>query len=137
MPLPYRTIITINNQLDTDLYDFDPKIQTGYIYGVLPDFIRSGTEQSVCVRAPSSFAGSSGAIMCRTYNHDKKRDEKLAFEFKCVNEEANFVKFSNSMPEQIGVKIDPYTPTDHPLYGKCRSALRVHVSVDRFKANTC
>ncbi|KAH8699261.1 hypothetical protein BGW36DRAFT_358762 [Talaromyces proteolyticus] len=117
MPLAYRTILTINNYLDTDLHDVDTKIRSGTICSVLPDLIKAGTQQEICICAPSHFAGSSGAILYKTYNHAKQCDEKLAFEFKCVNEEANFVKFSSSMPEQIGIRIDPYTPTDHPLYG--------------------
>ncbi|OKL61592.1 hypothetical protein UA08_03165 [Talaromyces atroroseus] len=116
MPIAYRTILTINNHLKTDLYDGDPKLQAGSIDGVMPDYIRSGTQQTVYISASGSFAGSSGAILYKTHNSARDREEKLAFEFKCVNEEANFVKFSSSMPNQLGVKVDPYTPTDHPLY---------------------
>lgn len=119
MPIAYRTILTINNQLGSDLYDADPRIKFGSIDGVLPDYIRTGTQQTVFISTPSSFAGSRGSLIYITHNNKKDCEEKLVFDFKCVEGEADYVRFSSTMPNQSRVLVDPYEATDHPLYGEC------------------
>ncbi|EED22428.1 hypothetical protein TSTA_096770 [Talaromyces stipitatus ATCC 10500] len=135
MPIAYRTILTINNHLGSDLYDADPRIAIGSVDGVLPDYIRTGTQQTVFISAPGSFAGSKGSIIYITHNSKKDREEKLAFDFKCVEGEADYVRFSSTMPNQLRALVDPYEATDHPLYGfedlwMLRKSLRSSAWVD-------
>ena len=126
MPVAYRTILTINNQLGSDLYDADPRIKSGSIDGVLPYYIRTGTTKTVFISTPSSFAGSMGSLIYLTHNNIQNCEAKLVFDFKCVEGEANYVRFSSTMPNQLRVLVDPYDATDHPLYGtylKCSCLL--------------
>lgn len=118
MPIAYRTILTINNQLGSDLYHADPRIQVGFIDGVLPDYIRNGSQQTVFISTPGSFAGSQGSLIYLTHNNKQDCDAKLVFDFKCVEGEASYVRFSSTMPNQLRVLVDPYEATDHPLYGE-------------------
>lgn len=119
MPIAYRTILTIDNQLGSDLYDADPRIKIGSIDGVLPDYIRTGTRQTIFICTPSSFAGSQGSLIYLTHNNKQNCEAKLLFDFKCVEGEADYVRFSSTMPNQLRALVDPYEATDHPLYGEC------------------
>ncbi|KAF3394826.1 hypothetical protein DPV78_009290 [Talaromyces pinophilus] len=125
MPIAYRTILTINNQLGSDLYDADPRIKIGSIDGVLPDYIRTGTQQTIFICTPSSFAGSQGSLIYLTRNNKQDCEAKLVFDFKCVQGEAGYVRFSSTMPNQLRVLVDPYEATDHPLYGECLESVAV------------
>lgn len=118
MPVAYRTILTIDNRLGSDLYDADPQIKIGRVDGVLPDYVRTGTRQTVLISTPRFFAGSQGALVYLTHNMKKNREEKLVFEFKCIENEVDYVKFTSTMPNQLRVVVDHYEPTDHPLYGE-------------------
>lgn len=125
MPIAYRTILTINNQLGSDLYDANPRIKFGSIDGVLPDYIRTGTRQTIFICTPSSFAGSQGSVIYLTHNNKQNCEAKLVFDFKCVEGEADYVKFSSTMPNQMRALVDPYEATDHPLYGECADVVAV------------
>ncbi|QKX61500.1 uncharacterized protein TRUGW13939_08651 [Talaromyces rugulosus] len=117
MPTSYNTVISVTNNLKTDLRDGRLAISKGSTSQNIPTLIAGGNTREIVVEGTdieNEIHGSEGTLSYLAQAGDA--DERIAFNFKCNNSEDNRVEMDCKKDDYFNVRIDPFAPNDRPLH---------------------
>ncbi|KAH8699262.1 hypothetical protein BGW36DRAFT_358763 [Talaromyces proteolyticus] len=120
MPTAYNTIVSVTNNLKTDLRDGQLSIAKGSTSQNIPRLISCGSTQEIMIDGTdieNEIHGSEGTLSYLAQAGGT--DERVAFQFICNNNEDNQVEMACTKEDTFNVHIQPFAPNDRPLYGEC------------------